>query len=398
MKKAISFLILLVFASFFLPSNAHGVQFSLNVDPNVTKNEAIIGKIRGDIATQFSIFEAYFGSNELSYHINVYPTYKSIGQIFVNQADSSAINIVLPGNFYKITEKTRTIYHDLLFKLYPSSSEGLRKAIAQFLSHEYYGINTIEFATVSRFSFHDKPLPKSIDAVSENFSLTDRLSAKFKIIAQNEGNASLGFFLDKALKNGLSFAVKEKYDQDFRAFVRSTPLLLVPKTFDKDLFAKIYNTESILWSNLPQNSIPLDTAWREDLQAKLELAKILILKNSKEEVSGLVSDVENTIKAESVESFSWWFIAGFLFLVIAFCFGLTLQLSASYGTIRKPSHAPPRPQTADALQQKPPKTYLVNEPEQKASSPPKPRFRGRPATRVDNDGKSSKNTKGRSNK
>lgn len=398
MKKAISFLILFISASFFLPSNAHCVQFSLFVEPNVTRNDAVIGKIRGDIATQFSIFEAYFGANDLSFQINVYPTYKSIGQVFVNHGNSSAINIVLPGNFYKATEKTRTIYSDLLFKLYPSSSDGIRKSIAQFLSHEYYGIDTTEFATVSRFSFHDKPLPISIDAVSDNFSLTDRLSAKFKKIALTEGNASLGFFLDKALKNGLNFAIQEKYGQNFRAFVRSTPLLQVPKSFDKDLFVKIYNTESTLWSSLPQHPIPLDTAWRDDSQTKLELAKILILKNSKEETSSLVVEVENAIKAESAESFSWWFIAGFLFLVVAFCFGLTLRLSASYGTIRKPSSVPQKvAQTIDPVKQTA-KTYLVDDSAQKSSSPPKPRFRGRPATRVDNEGKSSKNTKGRSKK
>lgn len=391
MRKAISSLILttvlLIFPAFLFAS-----QFQVTVDPNVTRDQVIVSKIRDDIATQFAIFESYFGTKSLVFEVIVYPTYKSVKQPLLGISNSSRINLVLPGFFYKSTGKTRTIYNDLLGNLYPYSSPTLRQAIAQFLSNEFYGVDSTQLASISRYSFHDMPIPDSIDANTQNHSISDRLSAKFKKIAIGEGNASLGFFLDKALNDGLSYAIQEKYKQDFKAFVRSTPLVSIPKSFDKESFKNIYASQAELWRKLPQKPIPLDTAWREDSQTKLELAKILLLKDSKEQVQTMISEVNQTIQARDAESFSWWFIAVFLFLIIVFCFGLTLKLSSSYGTVRSSSGGiskikNPEPVMKHIAPDKQP-NLVKDQPFSEKTI--KPRFRGRPATRVDANSKIAK--------
>lgn len=396
MKKAISFLILATVMLFY-PAFSSASQFQVTVDPNVTRDQVVVGKIRDDIATQFAIFESYFGTKPLTFEVNVYPTYKSVKQPLLGIGNSSRIDLVLPGFFYKSTGKTRTIYNDLLADLYPYSSPTLRQAISQFLSNEFYGTDSTQLASISRYSFHDLPIPDSIDSKTQNHSIFDRLSAKFKKIAITEGNASLGFFLEKALNDGFSFAIHEKYKQDFKSFIRSTPLVSIPKTFDKELFKNIHASQAELWKKLPQKPIPLDTAWREDSQTKLELAKLLLLKDSKDQVQALISEVNQTIHARDAESFAWWFIAAFLFLIIVFCFGLTLKLSSSYGTVRSSSDKNPKtdnPESIKYIAPEKPKSFLIKD-QPPADKPRKPRFRGRPATRVDDD---SKNTKGKQKK
>lgn len=396
MKKAISFLILTTVMLFY-PAFSNASQFQVTVDPNVTRDQVVVGKIRDDIATQFAIFESYFGTKSLTFEVNVYPTYKSVKQPLLGIGNSSRINLVLPGFFYKSTGKTRTIYNDLLADLYPFSSPTLRQAIAQFLSNEFYGIDSTQLASISRYSFHDLPIPDSIDAKTQNHSIFDRLSAKFKKIAISEGNASLGFFLEKALNDGLSFAINEKYKQDFKSFIRSTPLVSIPKTFDRELFINIYTFQAELWRKLPQKPIPLDTAWREDSQTKLELAKLLLLKDSKEQVQALISEVNQTIRARDAESFAWWFIAAFLLLIIVFCFGLTLKLSSSYGTVRSSSGGISKIKNTEPVRHitsEKPQPNLAKD-QSPFEKPSKPRFRGRPATRIDDD---SKNTKGKQKK
>lgn len=398
MKKAISFLILAFIVATY-PNFLCASQFSLNVDPNVTRDHVVIGKIRDDIATQFAIFEAYFGTKQLNFEINVYPTYKSVRNSLLNIHNPQKINLVLPGFFYKSTGKTRTIYNDLLANLYPSSSKATRQAIAQFLSNEFFGIDSTQLASMSRYSFHDIPLPPSFESKTTNYSVVDRLSAKFKKIAMSEGNASLGFFLEKALNDGFSSAIKEKYNQDFKSFIRSAPLVPIPKTFDKDLFKSIYASQAELWKKLPQNPIPLDTAWREDSQTKLELAKILLLRDSREQVESIISEVNLTFGARNAESLSWWFISGFLFLIILFCFAVTLKLSSSYGTVRTLTHGLPKTGNFEPTKNQAdskPKTYLVAD-HSAVEKPKKPRFRGRPATRIDSEDK-AKNTKGKHRK
>jgi hypothetical protein len=396
MKRAISFLILATVLLFY-PAFSNATQFLLTVDPNVTRNQAVVSKIRDDIATQFTIFDSYFGTKLLTFEVIVYPTYKSIKHPILGIGNTSRINLVLPNFFYKSTGKTRTIYKDMLDNIYPYSSPATRQAIAQFLSNEFYGVDSTQLASLSRYSFHDMPIPDSIDSKTQNHSIYDKLSAKFKKIAISEGNALLGFFLEKALNDGLSYAIQEKYKQDFKSFIRSTPLVPIPKTFDKDLFKSIYNSQAQLWRKLPQKPIPLDTAWRNDSQAKLELAKILIMQDSKDQIQTMISEVNQTLNARDAESFSWWFISAFLFLIVVFCFTLTLKLSSSYGTIRN-SHSKannPEPPTINISPEKP-KTYLISD-QSPIEKSKKPRFRGRPATRIDAENK-QKNSKGKYNK
>ena len=396
MKKATSLLVLAAFLLLLQPANAQTNEFTLVVDPNVTRDQVVIGKIKSDVATQFAIFESYFGTKSLDFKIIVYPTFKSVSQKFTLIQDPKTLNLVLPGYFYKSIAKTRTIYNELLASLWPGSSLNTRLAISEFLSNEFYGVDSTQLASLSRYSFHDIPLPQSIDRPVLHPSIIDRLAAKFKKIALNEGNASLGFFLQKALENSLESSIFDKYGQDFKSFIRSAALNPIPKNFDKDLFTSIYKTQIDLWKGMPSNPIPLDTAWRDDSQSKLELAKILFLRDSKDEVKPIILETELTLKAEKAESSVWWYISAILFLIVLFCFGITLQLSASYGTIRhhKKEALPAPPKEINKVEPtNSQKSFLV------ADSPiHKPRFRGRPATRTDIRPKGSNDSKRRGRK